>query len=365
MIVGTIAIFTVIGIIVGLTTNWFPVRASVEAESVDSLFNFMLAIAVVIFLIVEGGIIYVIWRYRARPGDTSDGRYYHGNMALEITWTAIPAVIVVVIAAFSFVVFQDLRTPGENALQIGTVGQQFQWSFRYDLPASIDPNLTEEQKAKLKTYMVTSQLYVPVNRPVQVNIESLDVMHAFYIPEFRIKQDAIPGRMETVYFTPTIKGEYWVFCAELCGTGHAAMSQINKVFVVEQAEYDQYVEDLYKKGLEIISDPRNPEVGKQLMASGRYPCKACHILTDAYPEQNRIGPELNGIATRAEGHAANDEGTIGGDDAAAYIRTSILNPNAYLVAGYQPGIMPQNYSDRSIMPEDDLEAIVNYLLTQK
>lgn len=364
-VIVVLAIFTAIGIGVGLTAQWFPVQASVEARSVDSLFNFMLAIATVIFLIVEGGIIYVIWRYRARKGDNSDGRNYHGNTALEITWTAIPAVIVFVLAVFSFQVFADLRTPGVNALDIGAVGQQFQWSFKYQLPANADPNLTEEQRQKLTSYMVSSELYVPVDRAITMHIEAVDVMHAFFIPEFRVKQDAIPGRVEKAYFTPTMKGEFWVFCAELCGTGHAAMSQINKIHIVEQDEFDNYVNTLYERGLQIINDPRNPEVGKQLMASGRYPCKGCHILSDAYPEANRIGPSLNGIATRAEGHAAADEGTIGGNDAAAYIRTSILNPNAYLVAGYQAGIMPQNYNDRSIMPEDDLEAIVNYLLTQK
>ncbi|MBX3080828.1 MAG: c-type cytochrome [Anaerolineae bacterium] len=379
-VIVVLAIFTAIGIVVGLTANWFPVQASVEANSVDALFNFMLAIATVIFLIVEGGIIYVIVRFRAKKGDTSDGRNYHGNTALEVTWTAIPAVIVFVLAILSFQVFADLRTPGENATVITAVGQQFQWSFHYKLPANTDPNLTDEQRQKLESYMVSSNLYVPLNKPVTMNIEALDVMHGFFIPELRIKQDAIPGRVENTYFTATVlhtpdmeqqqtqagdvNAVWWVECSLLCGSGHGNMSMVSHFYVVEQADYDKFIDDMYQKGIAILNDPRNPEVGKQLMASGHYPCKACHTLADAYPDQQKIGPDLDGIATRAADHAAKGEGTIGGSDAAAYIRTSIVNPNAYVVSGFQPNIMPQIFGDRSVMPEDDLEAIVNYLLTQ-
>jgi cytochrome c oxidase subunit 2 len=379
-VIVVLAIFTAIGIVVGLTTNWFPVKASVEANSVDALFNFMLAIAVVIFLIVEGGIIYVIVRFRAKKGDDSDGRNYHGNTALEVTWTAIPAVIVFVLAIVSFQVFADMRTPGENPVTITAVGQQFQWSFHYKLPANADPNLTDEQRQKLESYMVSSNLYVPINKPVTMNIEALDVMHAFFVPELRIKQDAIPGRIETAYFTPselhtpemeqqlTDAGDpnavWWVECAELCGSGHANMSMVSHFYIVEQADYDKFIGDMYQRGLDILNDPRNPEVGKQVMATGRYPCKACHILTDAYPDQQKIGPSLDGIGTRAAEHAAKGEGVLGGNDAAAYIRTSIVNPNHFITPGYQPNIMPQIFGDRSVMPEDDLEAIVNYLLTQ-
>lgn len=362
-----LAVFLAIGIVAGLTANWFPDQASAEAVSVDSLFNFMLAIAVFIFLIVEVGIVYTIIRFRARKGDDSDGRNYHGNTALEITWTAIPAVIVFVLAILSFQVFADLRTPGENAVVIGAHGQQFQWSFQYPLPPRGETELVgdPEKRDKVLSYMVDTALYVPLNRPVTMDITAADVMHAFYVPEFRVKQDAIPGRVTNTYFTPTKLGVYSVECAELCGSGHGNMSLISKVHIVEQADFDAYIEGLYDKAIAIVNDPRNAEVGKVLLASGRYPCSGCHILTDAYPLQNKIGPSLNGIATRAAEHAANGEGVLGGNDAAAYIRTSIINPNFYVVAGYPAGVMPQNFGDRSIMPEDDLEAIVNYLLTQQ
>lgn len=360
------AVFVVIGIIVGLTARVFPVQASAEAIAVDSLFNFMLAIAVVVFLIVEGGIIYSIVRFRRKKGDETDGAPIHGNLALEITWTAIPAVIVFILSIYSYQVYVTLRNPDprDNELTVGVVGAQFQWSFRYDMPPDSDPQVTEELRQKISQYMVDSTLVVPKDRPIRAKIESRDVIHSFFIPEFRIKQDATPGRVTEAYFTPTLVGEWWVVCAELCGTGHAAMSQINKVRVVEQAEYDLFIEEMYLRAKGIATDPRAAEAGRTLLANGKYPCGACHVLTDLGWNGN-IGPSLNGIATRAAGHAEAGEGLIGGTDAAAYLRGSIINPNLYVVSGYQAGLMPQNYGNPNVMSEDDLEAIINYLLTQE
>ncbi len=357
------AIFIAIGVFVGLTARVFPVAASAEAAAVDSLFNFMLAIAVVVFLIVEGGIIYSIIRFRRRAGDETDGAPIHGNTALEITWTAIPAVIVFVLSIYSYQVYVTIRNPEpkDNEVRVGVIGQQFAWKFTYEMPEDDDPEVTPEVRERIKQYMIDSTLYVPLNRPVRALIESQDVIHSFYIPEFRIKQDATPGRVSEAYFTPVQKGEWWVVCAELCGVGHAAMSQINRVVVLEQNEFDQYIAQLYTKAKETANDPRSPEVGKQLIVN-KYACGACHVLDDAGLVGN-IGPSLNGIATRAEGHAERGEGLVGGNDAAAYIRGSIVNPNLYLVPGYAAGIMPQNYGNPNVMSEDDLEAIVNYLLT--
>lgn len=362
------AIFIAAGVVVGLTVNVFPTQATVEAVWIDSLFNFMLAIAVVIFLVVEVGIIYSIIRFRRRQGDNTDGKFSHGNWTLEIIWTAIPAVIVLILTVFSMRVYADIENPNRpDMLTVSVVGQQFQWKFSYDLPASVvaDTSIDDERKTRLKSYMTSAELVLPVNRNIKAVIEAIDVMHAFYVPEFRIKQDAIPGRLSPVYFTTSKTGEFQVKCAELCGTGHGQMSLVNKVRVVEQADYDAYINGMYEKALEIVNNPRSPEVGKQLIAQ-KYPCSGCHILDDAWTLQNKIGPSLNGIATRAEGHAAANEGLLGGaKDAANYIRASIINPNLYIVAGYTPGIMPQIWSDRSQMPEDDLEAIVAYLLTVK
>lgn len=378
-----IGVFTLIGIITGLVARPFPIQASAEAGSVDSLFNFMLAFAVVIFLIVEAGLIYSIVRFRRKPGDETDGPPDHGNTALEVTWTAIPAVIVTVLAILSFIVWNDTRSPKDGEVVVGVIGAQFKWAFQYQPPPEASEQFDEAQIEKLKSYMITDRLVLPVNRPARMDIQAQDVMHAFYVPEFRIKQDAIPGRISNAYFTPIERGEWWVLCAELCGTGHAAMSQVNRVEVMEEARYNAYVNDLYQRALNIVTDPRNPEVGKALIQQ-KYPCGTCHVLDDAGLVGN-IGPSLNGIATTAAERAAAGEGvqanlisdpsagsappgTLPADydvQAAAYLRTAILNPNYYLAPGYSAGIMPQNYGDRTVMPDDDREAIINYLLLQK
>lgn len=357
------AVFVAIGVVVGLTARVFPVQASAEAVAKDSLFNFMLAIAVVVFLIVEGGIIYSIIRFRRPKGDEGDGAPFHGNTALEVTWTAIPAVIVFVLSIYSYQVFVSTQFAGNDDMPVGVMGAQFKWAFNYEMPPDPDPEITQETRDKIKGYMVSDVLVLPVNRRIRADIQSQDVIHAFYIPEFRIKQDATPGRVSNAFFTPTQTGEWWVICAELCGVGHADMSRINRVRVVEQADYDKFVADLYARAKETALDPRSVDAGRQLIQT-KYPCSQCHTISELGFVGN-IGPSLNGLGTRAEGHAQAGEGLVGGTDAAAYIRGSIVNPDLYVVPGYNPGLMPQNYGNPNVMPEDDREAIINYLLTLK
>ncbi len=348
-----------VGTYVGLSAQWLPVQASAEAVSVDSLFNFMLAIATIVFLIVEGGIIYSIIRFRRRAGDESDGPPDHGNTALEVTWTAIPAVIVFVLTIYSYKVFSDIQAPQPNEIVIGVTGQQFQWSFSY--PYEPFPDLTAEQNEAARASMVSQELHVPLNRPVRVDVTATDVMHGFYIPEFRIKQDAIPGRVTTTRFTPTLIGQYAVMCSELCGVDHAGMSGRNHVFVQELADYETFIANLRNNARLAATDPRRPERGKQLFV--RYPCAGCHIITAA-GTTGVTGPSLDNIAVKAANNEANRLTASGVNDAAEYLRLSILNPSAYLVPGQQD-LMPKNFSDPNILPEDDREAIINYLLSDE
>src|SRR5262249_50698216 len=153
---------------------------------------------------------------------------------------------------------------------------------------------------------------------VRVEINSRDVMHGFYIPEFRIKQDAIPGRTTTTRFTPTVIGEYWVVCSELCGAGHAQMSQINHVFVEDPAKYDAFVTDMRAKAKLAATDPRRPERGKQLIVQ-KYPCGSCHTLDDV-GLKGTVGPVLNSVATRASNNVDNRETNSGVKTAEEYIR---------------------------------------------
>ncbi len=352
------AVLIALGIAVGSTANWMPTRASAEATSVDTLFNVMLAIATVVFLIIEGGIIYSIIRFRAKPGDTTDGPPHHGSTALEVTWTAIPTVIVFLLTIYSFKVFSDIQAPQNNAVIIGVTGQRFKWSFDY--PFEPFPDLTDAQNQIAKANMISDELHVLVNRPVEVHISSIDVMHSFYVPEFRVKQDAIPGRITITRFTPVEIGHYNVVCSELCGQGHADMH--NPVVVDDQAAYDTFIAGVRQKAKLAATDPTRADRGKDLMKT-KYPCGSCHTLADD-GLTGVVGPKLDGIATRAEGNVDNRLTGSGVTTAQDYIDKSIVNPSAYLVPGFAD-LMPKTFADPSAMPEDDRKAIINYLLTQK
>ena len=352
------AVFIAIGVYVARTANWFPTAASAEAGQVDQLFNVMLGIATVIFLIIEGGILGSIIFFRHRKGDETDAAPDHGNTALEVTWTAVPAVIVFILSILSYQLFAQMQTPKNNELALGVKAQQFFWQFSY--PYEPFSDLTKEQNDAAAANMVSNELHLPLNRPVVMDITSVDVLHSFYVPEFRMKQDAIPGKTTNARFTPTQLGDYNVVCTELCGANHAAMHA--PVIVQNGSDYDAWVGDLRGKARIAALDPRRADRGKQLMQT-KYPCGSCHKLADAGLIQT-VGPDLDGIATRAADNQDNRLTGSNAKDVAEYLRISIVNPSTYLVPGYAD-LMPKNFGDPTVMPEDDREAIVNYLLTQK
>jgi cytochrome c oxidase subunit 2 len=365
------AVFVAIGVVVSLLYQLPVAQASAEAVSVDTLFKFMLGIATVVFLIVEVGIVYSILFFRRKPGDETDGPAEHGNTALEITWTAIPAVIVVILTVYSFRVFADEQTPHDDAMIIHVTGQQFAWSFQYDDPNQTDTYDTAKPASadmanEVSQNMTSKVLYVPVNRHIEAHIVAKDVLHAFYIPDFRIKQDAIPGHETVVRFTPTEIGEYPVVCTELCGQGHAVMHTTVKV--VSQEDYDAWFNAMLTNTKKQLGDPTNWQRGKQLIISGKYPCGTCHALADA-DIHGAQGPAWDGVYTRAlnntDARLTGSGITATGDDAVQqYLTLSIKNPGLFLVPGYS-NIMPKNWGDGGDMPDVDRQAIVNYLMRQK
>lgn len=327
-----------VGLFVGATNQFMPFAASAEAKATDSLFNFMIVIATIIFLIVEGVLIYSIIRFRKKPGDETDGPPIHGSTALEITWTAIPAIIVFGLSLYSYQIFANTQNPRDGELVIKVKGQQFIWSFDYPHPQGVQSR-------------AGSELHVPVNTPIRFEIEAADVMHGFWIPEFRIKQDAIPGRTTEVRVLPTEKGQYAVVCYELCGTGHALMH--NLVVVEDRDKYEAYVTSLEVKPQTKPAEA-NADWGKYLIITNVYGCAGCHYLDDA-GIKGVTGPTWNGIGDTATKR-------VPGQDAKTYITHSILYPNEYVVPGYPAGVMPQNFSER--MDDVDLNSIVDYLLKQ-
>jgi cytochrome c oxidase subunit 2 len=330
-------IFMGAGVVVTSLNLFMPVEASVQSRAVDSLFNLMLGIATVIFLIVQAGLLYAVLQFRRKPGDNEDGPPIHGNNTLEVIWTAVPAVIVIIIGFLSYQTFVGERAFAKTDMVVEVTGQQFFWTFYYP-----EQDIT-----------VQNELVVPVDQPVQYRLKAKDVLHAFWVPNFRIKRDAMPDRVTDTRATASAIGEYPIVCAELCGAGHAQMR--GKISVVSAADFDAWVQQQKNKTVD-TNDPI--AYGRSLFQKNG--CTACHTLTDA-GGAGQIGPNLNQIGSVAATRVA-------GETAEEYIRTSIIKPNAYIVpqcpAGACPAnVMPQTFG--SSLSEAELTALVTYLSNQK
>jgi cytochrome c oxidase subunit II len=192
---------------VALVPTWLPEDASREAGRIDFVFWFVIAICIAIFALVTAVMLYAIVRFRARPDDEEDGPPIHGHTGLEITWTAIPFVLVTAIAIVSAIVLSRNDAQAKDTLQINVTAQQFAWTFSY-------PDANNATSPVLK---------LPEGRSVELDMRSLDVIHAFFVPEFRTNEDIVPGLITNVHITPDRLGTYPLICNELCGLGHSLM----------------------------------------------------------------------------------------------------------------------------------------------
>jgi cytochrome c oxidase subunit 2 len=253
----------IIGIAITLISLWYgqnhglmPVAASTDATQVDSIFNLMMTIATGLFLIVEGVIIYCVIKFRRKPGDQTDGPAIEGNVPLEILWTAIPTIIVFVLATYSFEVYNNLGgldpvTSRDAApQQVAMAGHHGQMALgigpALDENKGVKPlvvNVKGIQYAWIFTYpdtgIISGELHVPKDQPVQLNMEGGDVIHAFWVPQLRLKQDVIPGRETVLAFAANREGSYPVICAELCGAYHGGMKAM--MYVDSPDAYQEWV----------------------------------------------------------------------------------------------------------------------------
>ncbi len=209
-----------------------PPGASTFASDIDFLYYFILVITGIAFVVVEGGIIFFLFKYRARPGRKAV--YTHGSTKAEIIWTAVPAVTVVIIGLMSGGVWNTVK--GRNsvppdAIEYGLLGRQFEWNVTY---AGGDGRLGTPDD-----FDVRNQLHIPVDQPVVLRLTAEDVIHSFFVPAFRVKQDALPGQTINVWFEATEVGEYELACAELCGLGHYRMRA--SVTVHTQEDYQRWL----------------------------------------------------------------------------------------------------------------------------
>jgi cytochrome c oxidase subunit 2 len=297
----------------------FPEQASSIAPTVDNLYFFILGVTAFFALLVVVLVLYFAIKYRDDTG-LKVGAPITGSIPMEIGWSLIPFFVAMAIFVWATVVFFQIVRPPDQALEIYSTGKRWMWRFQH-----------------VDGHREINQLHIPVGRPIKVTFTSEDVLHDLYIPAFRVKADAIPGRYSSIWFTPTKVGDYHLFCAEYCGTRHSGM--IGTIHVMEQNDYQQW---LTAGGLTGTLSARGEQLFQQLA------CTTCHS-----PDGRGRGPALNGVfGSRVKLESGQ---TVVADE--SYIRESILNPQLKLVEGYQP-LMP---TFQGLISEEGLASLIEYV----
>jgi cytochrome c oxidase subunit II len=316
------------GATLALAPAWLPESASREAGRIHFVFWFVTAICVFIFAIVAAVLAYTILKFRRKPDDDSDGPPIHGHTGLEIVWTAIPTILVTAIGIVSAIVLAKDDAAGANPLRVDVIAQQFAWTFSY-------PSYGDKKSSILR---------LPVNRSVVLRMHSKDVLHSFWVPEFSQKQDLVPGLHPTLHITPDKVGTYPVICTELCGLGHALMR--SESVVMPAAAFEKWA----KGGTQTASTGgggSQPSGQAGLVAFKQNGCDSCHTL-QAAGANGKVGPDLDKLQSYA---------TQAKQQLDAFIRESIVNPNAYVQPGFPKGLMPSFAS----LPKSQLDSLVQFL----
>jgi len=310
-------------------TFWMPSDASVTTRNVDWVYYFMYWMSAVSCVLILGAMIYFCVKYKAksRAANEHAAKSSDHSTVLEITWSVLPLFVVIALFVWGFKGYVDLRTPPKDSIEIHATAQKWKWLFTY--PGGL----------------VDDSLHVPADRPVRMVINSVDVLHALYIPNFRVKMDAVPGRYTDLWFQATNTGDYPVFCAEYCGTSHSNM--LSHVTVHPPGGYEAWIDEQQKKTLDMPPE----ELGKLLYE--KQGCSTCHT-TDGTP---KIGPTWKGLFGKTESFA---DGTSGKVDE-NYIRQSVLEPTAKVVQGFAPS-MP-TYQGK--LKDAEINGIIEYIKSLK
>jgi cytochrome c oxidase subunit 2 len=308
--------------LVALLIQWLPESASKQMDRITFVYWFTTAICIAIFGVVAGVIIYSVLHFRAQPDDDSDGPPIHGHTGIEIVWTIIPALLVIAIGVVSAVVLSENGRAGTNPMHIRVFAQQFAWNFKYPSEKGL----------------TSTELVLPVHRNIRFELQAADVIHSFWVPEFGQKQDAVPGIATHIDVTPTRTGRFTLICTELCGLGHATMRA--PVRVVTGAEFAAWVKKQQQGG----GGGGSGAAG--FTSSG---CGSCHTFKPA-GSNGQIGPDLDNLAADAK---------KAGVPLEQYVKESIVDPDKYIVPGYQKGVMPANFGQT--LGQQGVQALVQYL----
>jgi cytochrome c oxidase subunit 2 len=298
---------------------FFPQQASEQAATIDALYFFLVAVTGFFMLLISVLVVVFAIKFH-RKHDNEVGEAIHGSLALELLWTFIPLGITMVMFVWGAQVFFHMTRPPKAAMEIFVVGKQWMWKVQH-----------------MDGAREINELHVPVGRPVKLIMGSEDVIHSFFIPAFRVKADVVPGRYNTLWFTASKAGQYHIFCTQYCGTKHSAM--IGTVTAMEPAAYQAWLSGGSAGGTMADS-------GGKLFVD--LACNTCHLDTG----QGR-GPVLKGLFGKQV--LLTNGQTITVDD--AYIRESVLNPQAKIAAGFQP-IMP---TFQGLVTEEQLLQIIAYV----
>ncbi len=337
-----------------------PEQASAWGEEVDFVFWFVTIVCGVSFLIVEFVLVWFVVRYRRRKNEPNKKTpFITHNPTLELIWTIIPSVVMMIIFYYGAVSFYKMRNIPKNVRQIDVTGKQWSWTFTYEngVTASTQSVCSDAQyrsqydcERKGHRWKSGVPLVVPVNQQIQLRMRSLDVIHSFYVPAFRVKQDVVPGLTSRLWFVATKGGTYDIFCTEYCGLNHSGM--IGKVEVKAIPEFQEWLASAKEKQEKLLSLARTPEElakwGSELFREKKG-CVACHRLDG----KRLVGPPLNNLYNKIE--SLTDGSKIKVDE--NYLKQSILDPAAKIVRG-DPPYPPMNAQD---VNENEVNALVEFL----
>jgi cytochrome c oxidase subunit 2 len=302
-------------------SSFMPAVVNEIGRQVNGLYLFLLIVSGISCAILIGGMVYFALKYRRRTNNDKTAYITH-NTFLEFLWSFIPLVIFLFVFGWGYVIFHTERSMPENALEVHAFGKQWSWEFVYKSGKSS-----------------TNEFYVPVNTNVKIILTSKDVLHSFYLPSMRLKQDAVPGRYTALWFTSEKLGDFNVFCAEFCGTAHSGM--VAKLHVVSQEDYEKWLQE-NDEALTVA------QRGEKLYTTKG--CVACHSVDGSI----KVGPSWKGLF----GNHREWEGGSSGKADENYIHESIVEPNAKVVKGFPKGVMP---SYQGQVSEVEISALIEYM----
>jgi cytochrome c oxidase subunit 2 len=327
-----------------------PIQGTEIAAQWDTLYYFLVYLSIFFFVLVVGAMVYFAYKYRRQEGRKPE--YLTGSHLLEAIWVAVPTILLLIIFGWGYAVYRDMKQVPSDAYEVKVIGKQWLWTFVYDNGTT-----------------TINELYVPVNKPVKLLMTSEDVLHGFFVPNFRVKQDVVPGMYTSIWFQATVPGKHQIFCTQYCGTSHSGM--IAQVIALSDDQWKAWlkgkkIEDVPVAGEEETA-VANSETGKptegqlkqvSLADQGRKvyetkSCNTCHTVDGT----TKIGPSWKGLfGSKVE---LTDGSTVTADE--NYIHESIVDPSAKIVKGFGP-TMP---TFKGVLNEQEISAVIAYIKTLK